>query len=63
MKKQTYIIQDWAGNHLFENKTFNSFEDGWDFIYQNVDNSKFEETQNDDDNEYQEYFVVPKNNR
>ena len=56
-----YIIKDWNGNHLFTDKTFNSFDDGWDFIYLNVDNSKYDETQNEDDNEYQDYFVTLKN--
>lgn len=58
---KTFIIIDWAGNHLFTDKTFKSFEDGWNFIYENVDNSKFEETQNDNDDNYQEYCVIDKN--
>lgn len=53
-----YIIQDWAGNHLFTDKVFKSFEDGWEFIYDNIDNSTFDKTQNEDDDEYQEYFVI-----
>ena len=28
-----YKIIDWAGNHLFRNHTFKTFQDGWDFIY------------------------------
>jgi hypothetical protein len=56
MKK--YIIEDWAGNHLFKNKTFNSFDEGRQFIWNNVDNSVFDRTQNDDDDEHQDYFVV-----
>ena len=59
---KTFIIIDWAGNHLFTDETFESFEDGWNFIYENVDNSKFEETQNDNDDNYQEYCVIDKNN-
>lgn len=58
MAAKKFIIKDWAGNHLFTDKTFDTFEDGWEFIYENVDNSKFEASGNDDDNEYQEYFVV-----
>ena len=57
MKK--YIIRDWADNHLFTERTFDSFEDGWEFIYENVDNSEYERTLNDNDDNYQEYFVVP----
>lgn len=52
-----YIITDWANNHLFKNKTFDTFDEGWEFIYENVDNSKYEETNNEDDNVYQDYFV------
>lgn len=29
-----WIIKDWADNHLFRDKTFPTFEDGWDFLYQ-----------------------------
>lgn len=32
----TYIIQDWAGNRMFPNNTFDTFEDCWDFIYENI---------------------------
>lgn len=60
MRKQKFIIQDWAGNHLFRDKVFNSFDDAWDFIYENVDNSEFDETQNNNDDNYQEYFVIEK---
>ena len=28
-----YKIIDWAGNHLFRNHTFKTYQDGWDFIY------------------------------
>lgn len=55
---KTFIIIDWAGNHLFKDKTFASFEEGWDFIYENVDNSEFERTENDNDDNYQEYEVI-----
>ncbi len=58
--KKYYIIIDWAGNRLFKDKVFNSFDEGWEFIYANVDNSKYEETQNEDDNEHQEYYVIEK---
>lgn len=27
-----WIIQDWAGNRLFPDRTFDSFEDGWEFV-------------------------------
>lgn len=47
MKK--YIIEDWAGNHLFKNKEFDSYEDGFEFLRE-----KFDETDLDD------VFVIPK---
>jgi len=47
-----YIIEDWAGNHLFKNHKFTSFQDAWDFIYENIK----EETE--DDGTYDDYFVV-----
>lgn len=56
MKK--YIIEDWAGNRLFPNKSFETYEDGWAFIYNEIDNSIFEETNNDDHDNHQDYFVV-----
>jgi hypothetical protein len=31
-----YIIQDWAGNVLFNGREFDSFEDGWDFISEHM---------------------------
>lgn len=58
MNKNKYIIEDWAGNHLFQDETFETFEIGWEFIYKNVDNSKFDMSQDDNDNEYQEYYVI-----
>jgi len=56
--KQVFIIQDWAGNHLFKDKTFSSFDSAWSFIYANVDNSEYDRTQNMNDDNYQEYFVI-----
>jgi hypothetical protein len=53
-----FIIKDWAGNHLFQDKVFDTFVDGWEFIEQNVDNSLYEATGNDNDDNWQEYFVV-----
>lgn len=47
----TYIIRDWADNHLFKDKEFNTPEEGIDFLM-----GKFEY-----DEDLQEYFVVPKN--
>jgi hypothetical protein len=63
MEKKKFIIQDWAGNHLFKDKKFDSFEDGWEFIYENVDNSVYEQTNKEDDNAYQDYFVIEQKNK
>lgn len=49
MKK--WIIIDWAYNRLFPKMEFESFEDGWDFIYENIE---------DEDNAYEDIFVVIK---
>jgi hypothetical protein len=56
--KTIYIIQDWMGNRMFPNKDFKTFEEGWNYIHENVDNSLFEATQNDNDDNYQEYNVI-----
>jgi hypothetical protein len=36
MKK--FIIQDWAGNIMFHGKTFKTFEDAWEFLYEKFPN-------------------------
>jgi hypothetical protein len=28
-----FIIKDWANNILFNSKEFDTFEDGWEFLY------------------------------
>lgn len=43
-----YLIQDWAGNVLFQGKEFDSFEDAWGFIYEQFPN----------DEEFDDYFVI-----
>jgi hypothetical protein len=47
MEKE-FMIEDWAGNRMFPEKTFSTFEDGWDFIYSNVE----------DEEMYQDVYVV-----
>lgn len=51
-----YIIKDWAGNTLFKGKTFDTYEDGWNFIYENVK----EEVEGD--GTYDDYRVEPLTN-
>lgn len=48
--KDLYIIEDWAGNHLFKDKTFKSFEDGWEFLYELCL----------EDEDYEDYYVIKK---
>jgi hypothetical protein len=43
-----FVIEDWAGNHLFREETFETFQDGWDFIYQ----------QFPDEEDLSDYYVV-----
>ncbi len=44
-----WMIQDWAGNRMFGDQTFATFQDGWEFI-----RDKFP-----DEEDWQEMFVVP----
>ena len=44
-----YRIEDWAGNVMFNDKRFKTFEDGWDYIYEHIE---------DKDNAYDDVFVV-----
>jgi hypothetical protein len=44
-----WIIKDWADNTLFNGKTFETFEDGWGYVYENVV---------DEDNAYDDYYVI-----
>lgn len=46
----TYEIKDWMNNLLFDGKTFESFQDGWSFIYDNV---------KDENDAYDDLFVLP----
>lgn len=46
-----FVIEDWAGNHLFPHKTFDSFQDGWDFLYY----------QFPDEEDLSDYYVVEYN--
>jgi hypothetical protein len=61
MSKKKFIIVDSFDNHCFKNETFDTYEDGWTFLYlkypviKNADG-----TQNDRDEELGEYYVVPK---
>lgn len=47
-----FIIIDWANNHLFKDRVFNSFEEGWNFIRENV------KEESEEDGTYDDYFVI-----
>ena len=49
-EENMYIIQDWAGNRMFLDNEFNTFEDGWEFIYEKFPNEE----------DWQEMLVVLK---
>jgi len=49
-----FIIEDWAGNVMFHGKEFDTFEDGWDYIYENI-KEEFE-----GDGTYDDVFVIEK---
>ena len=55
-----YIIEDWEENRMFPDKEFKSFEDGWEYVYEHVDNSEYDQTDNEDDNVYQDIYVIKK---
>lgn len=48
---EKWIIIDWAYNRLFPKQEFESFDDGWCFIYENIE---------DTDDAYDDVFVVLK---
>ncbi len=33
MRRQKFIIEDWAGNICFNGRKFKTFEDAWGFLY------------------------------
>jgi hypothetical protein len=43
-----FKIVDWMNNRMFPDKVFNTFEDGWEFIYEKIHNEE----------DCQEYYVV-----
>ena len=51
-----YEIRDWMNAVLFNGTEFDSFEDAWDYIYENCNDPEFE-----DDGEFDDYYVIPTN--
>jgi hypothetical protein len=44
--RNKYIIQDWAGNRVFQNEEFRSYEDAWEYLYnqfRHLNDSDFED--------------------
>jgi formylmethanofuran dehydrogenase subunit C len=50
--KIKYVIYDWAGNEMFNGKSFKTFEDAWDYLY--------EVFPDEEDDFYGEYQVLDK---
>lgn len=46
-KSKKFIIQDWAGNEMFDGKEFKTFEDGWEFLYETFPNGNEDQTFDD----------------
>ena len=45
-----WIIRDWAGNRMFPDREFDTFEDGWEFIRGQFPNEE----------DWEEIYVVSK---
>lgn len=54
-----YIIQDWAGNRMFPDKQFDSFDDGWCFLYEEIPKLYPNLSEKEEDDQLSEYFVIP----
>jgi hypothetical protein len=60
--KQKFIIEDSSGNHCFTDHTFDSYEDGWAFLYETYPVIHNDDgTQDDRDDELGEYYVIKTN--
>ena len=46
---EKWVIVDWTYRRLFKTCIFDSFEDGWEFIYETIP---------DEDNSYDDVFVI-----
>lgn len=61
MENTMYIIEDDFGNHVFKDKEFESFEDGWEFLYEQFPVIYNDDgTQDDQEEELDTHYVVPK---
>lgn len=55
----SWIIKDWTGRVLFGGKEFDSFDEGWDFIWE-TDPEPDENSPDWVDGWYDDYFVEEK---
>ena len=57
--KTKYQIEDEFGNVCFNGKTFNAYEDGWEFLYETFPVIHHEDgTRDDQEDELSSYFVL-----
>jgi hypothetical protein len=42
-KNNKWIVEDWAGNRMFPDKRFSSFEAGWNFVQSNTPEEDWED--------------------
>ena len=61
LKSNKFIIVDEFDNHCFSANEFDSYEDGWEFLYQKFPVLYNEDgTQDDQEEELDSYFVILK---
>ena len=51
--KDKFIIKDWAGNICFKGKEFKTFDDAWEYVWENDPCSEEEEEKG----YYSDYYV------
>lgn len=51
MEKNMFMIVDWAGNRIFPDRKFKTFEDGWEAIHEAFPDAT--------DEDLGEYEVIP----
>lgn len=53
-----FRIEDWTGKVCFAGKTFDTFDDGWSFIYEH-DPVPEDASPNDKEHWFDDYYVEP----
>lgn len=54
--KIKWHIESWAGRTLFDGKQFDTFQEGWDYIWENVPDDGDDET-------YSDFYVMESKGR